>query len=66
MKNAKENSPDCKSWNSLTGLINSKSVKEKKKKSKIHNNTDQNRDKAKNEQKLGEHDFLKLHAQMGA
>lgn len=32
----------------------------------IHINTEQDHDKAKNEQKLGEHDFLKLHAQMGA
>lgn len=55
----------------LLSLINSKMVKrkkkkEQKKKTKIHNDTEQDWDKAKNEQNLGEHDFLKLHTQMGA
>lgn len=40
--------------------------KKRKKTSKIHNNIEQDWDKAKNGQKLDEYDFLELHAQMGA
>lgn len=47
-------------------LINSEGIKKKerakkkKRKSEIHNNIEQDQDKAKNEQKLGGYDFLKL------